>query len=260
MKQNDSFRNGIKGIANNIISNALWELIRNLLIPAITAILLAYSEVRLAVFIIVVLLSLLGLVSLIIKYRHVDFDYIFLRKEIFFDYRENYSIYNTKHTIKAMVNNIDRLCGRYTWDHDKVEMKCKNPANSVITPWPLNDTYQKYDVYFGGRKYNIGDVFCVDLESKMNGEIQFPLFATTVVRPTNVLSIHIKLPLHLLESNKIRLVTSPTPPEDGITKTIDAMLDVNGEYVWEISKPQLTYEYSIQWDFIDEKKAQFSNQ
>lgn len=259
MKRNNSFVTEVKSIVNNIISNALWELIRNLMIPVIVAIFLAYPEVRLIIFVIVLVLSLIGFISLILKYKHTDYDYIFLRKEIFFEYRETYSIYNISHRIKAMVNNLDRFCGRYTWDYNKVEMQCKVPANSVITPRPLNDAYQKYDIYFGGRKYNIGDIYSVDLESKMNGEIQFPFFATTVIRPTHVLSIHIKLPLRLLASNNIRLVISPTPSEVGITKTIDVTLDENGEYVWEISNPRLSYEYAIEWDFNEEKKAQFND-
>ena len=259
MDRINGFITEIKSIANNIVSNALWELIRSLLVPSVIAALLAYANVPLIISGIISLLSLIGLVSLIIRYRHVDFKYMFLEKTIYFEYRESYSIYRTEHKVKALANNVDRFYGRYTWDYDKVEMQCKAPENSVITPHPINDAYQKYDVYFGGRKYNIGDVYRVELESKMNGELLFPLFATTVIKPTNILYIYIKLPLHLLKSNKIRLVTSPTPSEVGISKTEDATLDEFGEYIWKIPSPKLTYEYAIEWDFIDEKQAIFKS-
>lgn len=250
----------VKGVANNIVSNALWELIRSLLVPAITAGLLVYSQIPFIISIIISLLSLISLVALIYKYRHIDFRYMFIEKTIYFEYRETYSIYKTDHKVRALTNNVDRFYGRYTWDYDKVEMQCITPSNSRIIPQAINDAYQKYDVYFGGRKYNIGDIFQVELESKMIGELQFPLFATTIIKPTNLLYIYIKLPLHLLKSSKIRLVTSPTPAEVGISKTEDAELDEYGEYVWKISKPKLTYEYAIEWDFIDEKQAQFDAQ
>lgn len=257
MKKLSGFWNAVKGVANNIVSNALWELIRALLVPVVTTGLLAYSQVPLIIAVVISLLSLVSLVVLIFKYRHVDFRYMFLEKTIYFEYKETYSIYKTDHRVRALTNNVDRFYGRYTWDYDKVEMQCKAPSNSSIVPHPVNDAYQKYDVYFGGRKYNIGDIFQVELESKMNGELQFPLFATTVIKPTNLLYIYIKLPLHLLKSNKIRLVTSPTPAEVGISKTKDAELDKYGEYVWKIPNPKLTYEYAIEWDFIDEKQAIF---
>ena len=247
----------LKGVANNIISNALWELIRAILVPTVTASLLAYSQVPIIIAVIISLMSLASLAALILKYRHIDFRYMFLEKTIYFEYKESYSIYNTDHKVRALTNNVDRFYGRYTWDYNKVKMQCKAPSNSSIVPHPVNDAYQKYDVYFGGRRYNVGDVFKVELESKMDGEIQFPLFATTVIKPTNLLYIYIKLPLHLLKSNKIRLVTSPSPAEVGISKTEDAELDEHGEYIWKIKKPKLTYEYAIEWDFIEEKQAIF---
>lgn len=244
-----------RSIVNNIVSNALWEMIYSLLVPFVTTTLLVRTNIPMVVSGIILLLSLIGLVSLIIRYRHIDFKYMFLKKTIYFEYRESYSIYRTEHMVKALTNNVDRFYGRYTWDYDKVEMRCTAPANSTITPLPIDDTYQKYDVYFGGRKYNIGDKYHVNLESKMNGELLFPLFATTIIKPTNHLKIHIKLPLHLLKSNKIRLVTSPTPSEVGVSKTEDATLDKFGEYIWSITSPKLTYEYAIEWDFIDEKQV-----
>lgn len=246
----------IKGIANNIVSNALWELIRNFLIPGIAAGLLAHSQLPAIIVAIVSLLALIGLVLLIYKYKHIDFRYMFLQKTIYFEYRESHSIYKIDHKVKALTNNIDRFYGRYIWDRDKVEMRCVSPDNCNIVPRPLMDAYQKYDVYFGSRKYNMGDIFQVTLESKMIGELRFPLFATTVITPTNLLCIHIKLPLRLLKSPRIRLVVSPTPSEIGVSETADAKLDENGEYIWKIRKPKLAYEYAIEWDFVDEKQAQ----
>jgi|GEM_PF-6944917 hypothetical protein len=259
MKTFSSLWESAKGVMNNIISNALWELIRALFIPIISTSLLLYSSTPFVIAISISVLSSISLVVLIFKYRNVDFRYMFLEKKIYFEYKESYSIYNTSHKVRALTNNVDRFYGRYTWDYNKVDMTCIAPSNSTIIPHPINDAYQKYDVYFGGRKYNIGDPFEVKLESTMHGELQFPLFATTVIKPTNLLLIHIKLPLQLLKSNTIRLVTSPTPAEVGISRTEDVKLDNNGEYVWKISHPNLTYEYAIEWDFIDEKQALFKS-
>lgn len=259
MKTLSNLWESVKGIVNNIISNALWELIRALFIPIVTTGLLAYYSVPLAIAIFIFASSTISLVILIYKYHHIDFPYMYLEKDIYFEYNETYSVYNIYHKARALTNNVDRFYGRYTWDYNKVAMTCIAPSNSTIIPRPINDVYQKYDVYFGGRSYNIGDVFKVELASKMYGELQFPLFATTVIKPTNLLQIHIKLPLKLLKSKSIRLVTSPTPAEVGISRTTDAELNDNGEYIWKIRNPNLTYEYAIEWDFVDAKQAIFKS-
>lgn len=258
MKKEDGVISSIKSIANNIVSNALWELIRSICIPVITIGLLAYANTPFVIVLALFILSLSGLVALVIKYRHVDFKYMFLEKTVYFEYGEAFSRYSTSHIVKALCNNVDRFYGRYTWDVCKVDMCCKSPQNSVIVPHPINDAYQKYDIYFGGRKFHTGDKFKVEIESTMHGDVQFPLFATTIIKPTNLLNIYIKLPLELLETNAIRLVTTPTPAEVGLPKTEDATLDENGEYIWPIKEPKLTYEYAIEWDFKPSKQKQFA--
>ena len=116
MKKLSGFWNAVKGVANNIVSNALWELIRALLVPVVTTGLLAYSQVPLIIAVVISLLSLISLVVLIFKYRHVDFRYMFLEKTIYFEYKETYSIYKTDHRVRALTNNVDRFYGRYTED------------------------------------------------------------------------------------------------------------------------------------------------
>lgn len=250
------FKENTISVINNIISSAMWELIRNILIPALCIGTINYN-IPIYIVIVVFIFGVLNLLFFISKYTKIDFPYIYLKKEIYFEYCESFSKYNLDHKVKAMCNGVDRFYGRYTWDPKKVKMNCIEPHNSYISPHKKNDVYHKYDIIFGGRKYNIGNVYNVKTESIMNGEIQFPLFATTIITPTKLLVIHIKLPTYLLNSKEIRCVVNPSPSEVGIQKTSSEYLDENGEFIWKIKNPKLSYEYSIEWDFNEAKSIQF---
>lgn len=250
----------IWNIINNIVSCALWELIRNILIPAIFIGTLNYYNSSLILVIVVSIIGIINLSLFIERYKKVEFKYIFLKREIYFEYCEDFSIYTISCKAKAMCNGVDRYYSRYTWDPEKVDMTCVEPSNSYIVPHRKNDIYHKYDMVFGGRKYNTGEKYDIKIESIMKGELQFPLFATTIIKPIKLLVIHIKLPTHLLSSKKIRCVISPSPSEIGIQQTLDKMLDNNGEYIWKIKNPKLSYEYCIEWDFTPSKAAIFNKE
>lgn len=249
----------LKSLSKDISINILANLVTSLIIALITYI---KSNIYIGIFCFFVLFFVFTcLFSFIQKQTHKkytkenvryksEFKYKYLKKEVYFEYSTAHEhIYNTSHKICALQDNVNTFHGRYTWDASKVKMLCKEPPNSQIVVHPKKDAYHTYSIFFNDRKYNTGDLYNVNIDSIMKGTLKFPLFASTIIVPTDLLIIKIKLPLDFLADNNLRLITRSNPPEMEPPYTENAKLNKNGEYRWKIKNPELWHEYSIEWNF-----------
>ena len=252
----------LKLLTKNVILNVIANLIASAIIAIVT-----YIEINLCTGIVCffVVFTILSFVYHYRKKNHKNqkvedcddngdkFKYKYLKKEVYFEYSISHEhIYNNYHSVCALEDNVNSFHGRYTWDASKVKMTCKKPQNTQIITHPKKDMYQNYSIIFNERKYNTGDEYRVEIESKMSGNLKFPLFASTVIVPTDILIIKIKLPTSYLKNNCLRLIKASNPSEKEPSITKDAKLNQKGEYTWKIPNPQLWHEYSIEWNFKED--------
>ena len=249
----DNFYTKVK---ESFILNTLWSMFR-FVFTSIIAVIIHQQTGELIYSLVFIVIIAIIIIAIRVHIRKMDFKYIFLRKNIYFEYHDKKYTYKYDINVRSLINNLEIFNGRITSSLNNSRIKCIKPINSKIEYLVKDDIYNKYMIIFN-RKYNAGDVFDIEVESLMNEELKFPAFSTIIVKPTHYLEIKVKLPISLLESDIIRCKIIPNPSEVGLTQTKEVRLCSNGTYVWSIIKPKLKYEYSIEWDFIESKSNELA--
>lgn len=240
-----------KQIIENILSNALWEVIRTVLYVFVsTLFILNIKDVY--VMILIIILSIISIVILAKKNDYVNFKYSYRSKKITFEYNEDYTVFTSEIDGTSNSDKLMEAYWRYLWHKDKKIEIDLSPKEMKIIEVKTTD-YKRYAIRLD-KEYNNGDKFSYTIKAKLHGDVLFPEYATTIVAPTTILYLSVKIPLKYVNSKDIYCITSPSPPEVGIIKSEKKTLNDFGEYTWRIKRPRLSYEYSISWDKKDSKK------
>lgn len=224
--------------------------------PVVSIIIFSLTKTYIYVSIFLLFMIMLIIICYFLNYLK-SFEYYVMKKDVYFEYLDCRYKYNYQVNAVSLINKLRTFYGRHTFNPDKGKIECILPRNSTIRYLKRDDTQYKYNIEFC-QDYNFGQKFTVKIETDINEELQFPLFSSTIIKPTKYQEITIKIPLRLLKNKYIRKKIIPFPSEVGVTTCEEDVLDADGSYTWKIPNPKLKYEYCIEWNFIDEKLAEIN--
>lgn len=265
--------NSMKKILESVVSKGIYDFIKYLLffvIAGITGLISSFFTLHekylmpyvVVITIIVVLtLCLLGLLiykqgSLIYNvYKKTDFKYIFLEKEISYDYTDLKRIlYVKRMKLKVKCDNLDRFYDKYNWTGDNnVRIMSSNKSHEVILT-TRKDSFQQFEVHFG-RSYKKGDIIDLKLIFIMedNERKADSIVSTTIVEPIKYLRLRVKVS----EDNREDLATESIFPIIDSRLALDEKekeFDEDGVIEWEIKNPPMLLVYSLRWSLPKSKK------
>lgn len=175
--------------------------------------------------------------------------YTILRRDVEFIYDGEKSSYKAKVTLKFN-RKTNQYYGLFYWSGSgeaKVSVVESNYRLQIIKQ---RTRYIEYVVNFG-RAYERGTTATVTIRGEMNDpEHTFsPYFSTTIKDPTKELNIRLKIdPQKYKVIDMEKETISPQQYQHETAEQIE--LDADGEYIWNIVKPKLSYQYSINWSFL----------
>lgn len=189
-------------------------------------------------------------------YLKSDLNYIILKKHCTYQYK-SYRVMEFKKRIKIKVigKNIDRYYDKYNWTgYGKVSI-ASNVKEHKILMTDKRDAFQQFEVYFG-KNYKKGEIveFCITYTFEDYEEKAIPILSTTIVNPTNDLTLKVILPKSFgvvkAYYESFPCIDSRLPLESGVLIFDDSSVeDSNTAAVeWSIQKPLMLLVYSIKWD------------
>lgn len=203
--------------------------------------------------IVALILFLVLLIYQKISYKYVapekiDSSYSVLNKIVKFTFDGEKSFYETEITLQFNEKTREYY-GKYYWSGSgDGDIKVVNP-NYKLNILKRRTRYIEYVVIFD-KAYKKDKKLTFKLRGSMSdpGHTFSPYFATTVDVPTKRLKIilHIdreKYPIRDLEKEAV----SPHKFDHENCEPIN--LNYEDEYVWEVNKPQLSYQYTLTWVF-----------
>jgi hypothetical protein len=262
----------IKKILESIISKGIYDMIKflfGIILVGITGLathiaannikyLIPYSTT-----LAIITAAVIGLLGLVIykrfnpiynMYLQTDFKYLFLKKELSYEYTDGYHItYKKKIKLKVLYKSLDRYYDKYNWTGSGTPVITCNNKNYKIVWTTKRDSFQQFEVHFN-REYKKGDEidFILTFDLKNIENKADPAISTTIEEPTNYLKLHIKISQDYREGTanaEIFPVTDSRIPIDTTKKDFDNY----GEITWEITKPQMLLVYSLNWKAPESK-------
>jgi len=258
----------IKKILESVISKGVYDLIKYLLfillagITALATHFLAFNINFLMPYAIVISITVaagVGFIGLLVYkkynpiyniYTKTDFNYIFLRKEYFYEYIDKHQIIYQKHIkLKVICENIDRYYDKYNWTGDD-KPKIINSANKdhTIVLTTIRDSFQQFEVHFG-RNYKKGEIIDLfltfqleDSENKANSAI-----SSTIVEPTKYLKLKVKISKDYRDGAANTEIFPIIDSRIALEKS-EINFDNNGVIEWEITNPTMLLVYSLRWN------------
>lgn len=225
----------------------IFNILRKINIPLWCVILLATASSALITFISLLIYQAIS--SQYTQAEKIQSNYEILEKNVSFKYDGATCYYNAE--IKLLFNVTAReYYGKFYWSGSgDGRIKTVNP-NHKLNILKKRTRYIEYVVVFD-KAYRKGKKLTFKLAGVMaDPERKFsPYFATTICDPTRklVMTLDIdpdKYPISDLEKECI-------PPASGKHEDAQSVrLDEAGMYVWEILKPKLSYQYSLNWTFL----------
>lgn len=194
-------------------------------------------------------------------YVKTDFNYIILKKHCTYQYR-NYKTMEFKKRIKIKVNgkSIDRYYDKYNWTGSgKVSITSNIKAHKILMT-AKRDAFQQFEVYFG-KSYKKGEIveFCITYTFEDFEQKAIPILSTTVVNPTNDLTLKVILPKSFGVTKayfeSFPCIDSRLPLESGELLFDDSNVEDSTSVAveWSIEKPLMLLVYSIKWDIPKRK-------
>jgi len=235
----------LKELVKSLTLNVAWELFKASIFLALGFVLtIQIPNFPISTYIFAALM-LVGLLLLFL-FDKDDFKYVIKDKDIHFEPLDGYCQYKLIQSIIVKAKDIEYVYWKYWWHKDRnVDIELSSTDYSLVPLSSGTSQYNRYHINLG-RKYYKREKVDLAINAKLDGPPLFPCFATTILSPVRHLHINIKLSLKKVEKD-IELCRSTVPEEIGIPKTTRAVLNVNGEYRWNIKNPKIGYEYAIIW-------------
>lgn len=249
----------LKNIAINLISNAIWEIVAGVAVVILSGSILNITPGSVIALYLIWILLIVALVVLAREHKDDKYEYKMESRCVEFEYNGDHNVYKNTIEVVSLKDGLDRIGGKFMWWYgNNAEIKCKNPDGAEIQICPQDDAYTNYEARFQ-RQYNWGEMETIAVEGVMKGEVQFPLLATIICKPTGQLEMKIKIPLEVLKNRQVLCKTKMPLSNGGKILTEKKMFEVddgNGICTWPIDDPKLGYEYIMKWNFTDEKMKQ----
>ena len=257
----------LKKLAEDIIKNLAYDIVKTLLLSVFTTgisfptIFVFLNKLGIPlwcviIFSIAIVALILFFVLLIyqkISYKYIapekiDSNYTITNKTVKFTFDGEKSFYETEITLQFNKKTREYY-GKYYWSGSGTgDIKVVNP-NYKLDILKQRTRYIEYVVIFD-KAYKKDKKLTFKLKGSMSDpEHTFsPYFATTVDVPTKRLKIILNI-----DNNKYPicdLEKEALPPHKFDHENCEAInLNCENEYIWEIDKPQLSYQYTLTWRF-----------
>jgi hypothetical protein len=182
-------------------------------------------------------------------YSEIDFKYLFVKKELTFEYKDNCHMIYQKHVkIKVLCKSLDRYFDKFNWSGCEMpKISCDN-KNYEIFLTTKRDAFQQLEVHFG-KNYKKGEIidFLLSFDLTDSENVSTPMLTSTIVEPTEYLKLTVKIPK---EYNITKADAEVFPIIDSrLSLYIREMYFDNYDKIeWEILKPNLLLVYSLRWN------------
>lgn len=257
----------LKKFLKDLIKNLAYDIVKTLLLSIFTTglsfpvVFVALKKlpiplwcvitVSIAIVSLILFFVLLVYQKLSYKYiapEKIDSDYNVINKSVKFTYDGEKSYYETEITLQFNKKSREYY-GKYYWSGSgDGEINVVNP-NYKLNILKQRTRYIEYVVIFD-KAYKKDKKLTFKLKGSMSDPKRTfsPYFATSVDVPTKRLKItlHIdkdKYPIRDLEKEAVR------PHKFDHENCEPVVLNCEGEYIWEIDNPQLSYQYTLTWLF-----------
>lgn len=190
-------------------------------------------------------------------YKKTDFKYVILKKQCTYQYRSFTTMeYRKRIKLKVVCKSIDRYYDKYNWTGcGKVVISSSNKDHKILIT-AKRDAFQQFEVYFG-KSYKKGDIveFCITYKFEDSERTSIPILSTTIVEPTNDLTLKVILPKSFGISKAFYeifpCIDSRLPIDSGEFSFSDSTVEdpTTSAVEWSISKPSMLLVYSIKWEF-----------
>lgn len=264
--------NSIKKLFKDIITKGIYDLIKYLLIGLIASItglfynfLVLHGKYLVPFTIIITFICIIVICLLILIiyhennpifniYKKNDFQFIFLEKELTYDYTNLECIkYEKKVKLQVICDSVDRFYDKYNWTGDSNPLITSSNKIHVIVPTPKRDSYETFEVHFG-RTYKKGDIIDLKLTYMMEDKDRKAdtRVSTTIDEPIRKLKIKIKVSE---EYQQGRANATIFPIIDGRHSIYNEYryFDNDGVIEWETKDPQMLTKYSLIWSPTKQK-------
>ena len=264
--------NGIKKLFKDIITKGIYDLIKYLLIGLIASItglfynffalhgkyLMPFTVIMTLIAVIATCLLLLIIYRennpIFNVYKKTDFQFIFLEKDLTYDYTNLDCIkYEKKVKLQVICDSVDRFYDKYNWTGDSKPLIASSDKTHEIVPTPKRDSYETFEVHFG-RTYKKGDIIDLKLTFSMEDKERKAdtRVSTTIDEPIRKLKIKIKVSEDYREGPANATIF---PLIDGRHCTYNEYkyFDNDGIIEWEAKDPQMLTKYSLKWSPSKEK-------
>lgn len=188
-------------------------------------------------------------------YKKTDFQFIFLEKELIYDYTNlDCIIYEKKVKLQVICDSVDRFYDKYNWTGDTKPLITSSDKIHEIVSTPKRDSYETFEVHFG-RTYHKGDIIELKLTFIMEDKERRaePRVSTTIDEPIRKLKIKIKVSEDFREGPAIATIF---PVIDGRHLINNDYINFDNEGVieWKVEDPQMLTRYSLSWNSTKQNK------